>query len=148
MHFDSKSDTGRDSAPLPPSPFTPEGLCQWCRNREAAEEAESSDEAFRRSSDEMRELGLLELHGRVFEKLVAEFDEVAATPEYRGLSLDECGLVSEWALDELLHKWRAAAKAMGRLDRERFLKFSADAAARLTEIVAQFGDINPWKQEA
>lgn len=144
----SKPQTGRGSVPLPASPWTPESLCRWCRNREQAEAAETAAEARARVHEEMRDLGLHELYGRIFGKLVEEFDEVAAADEYRGLSLDDCSLVSEWGIDELLHKWRAASKAMSKLDRERFIKFAADAAARLTEVVAQFGDGNPWKQEA
>ena len=148
MSIESRPQTGRDSVPLPPSPCTPEAICKWCRARDEAEASETAAEARARVDQEMRELGLLELHGRIFDKLVAEFDEVTGSDEYRGLSLCECGLVGEWNLDELHHKWHAASEAMSRLDRDRFLKFAADVAARLTEIVAQFGDGNPFKQEA
>jgi hypothetical protein len=147
MSIDSTPQTGRDSVPLPASPWTPEDICRWYRNREEAEAAETAAEARTRVDQEMRDLGLHELHGRIFDKLVAEFDEVAAADEYRGLSLDECGIVGEYGIDELLHKWRAASKAMSKLDRDRFLKFAADTAARLAEIVAQFGDGNPWPKE-
>lgn len=140
--------TGRDSVPLPPLPWTIDSVCQWCRNREEAEAVETAAEARARVDQEMRGLGLLELHGRIFEKLVAEFDEVAGRNEWHGLGLDECGLVGEWELDELHHKWRAASKAMSRLDRDRFLKVAADVAAKLTQIVAQFGDGNQFKQGA
>ena len=148
MSIESRPQTGRDSVPLPASPWTPESICKWCRARDEAEASETAAEARARVDEEMRELGLLELHGRIFDKLVAEFDEVAGSEQYRGLTLCECGGVNEWQLDELHSKWRAASKAMGRLDRERFLAFATDVAAKLAEIVRQFGDGNPSEQEA
>jgi hypothetical protein len=148
MSIDSTPHSGRDSVCSRPSPPAAEIPCRWCRNREAAEAAETVAEAKARVDQEMRELGLLELHGRIFDKLVANFESVAGREGYRGLGLDECGLVSEWELDELHHKWRAASKAMSRLERERFLKCATDVAASLAHIVAQFGDGSPCKQEA
>lgn len=139
------SATGRDSVPLPPSPWTPESICQWCRNRDEAEARETAAEACDRAAQEMRELGLHDLYSGILSWLLGKFDEIATSGEYRGLSLDECGPANQYELEELLDKWRAASKAMSRLDRDRFQKFAADVAARIAEIVHQFGDANASK---
>jgi hypothetical protein len=148
MSIETRPATGRDSVPLPPSPWTPGGISKWCRDRDAAEAVETASEARERTSQEMRELGLHDLYRGIFDKLVGEFEKTAATEEYRGLSLDECNIVSQYGIEELLRTWRAASKAMSKLDRDRFEKFAADAAARLAEIVAQFGDGKASKVEA
>jgi hypothetical protein len=145
MSIESKAATGRDSVPLPPSPWTPESICQWCRNRDEAEAKETAPEACDRAAQEMRDLGLHDLYSGVLSKLLAQFDRIAASQEMRGLSLEECGPVNQYGLEELLDKWRAASKAMSRLDRDRFQKFAADVAARITEIVDQYADANASK---
>jgi len=148
MSIETRQATGRDSVPLPASPWTPESISQWCRERDAAEAAETASEARERAAQEMRQLGFHDLYVRIFGRLIAEFDETAATEEYRGLSLDECNIVSVYGIEELLRMWQAASKAMACLDRDTFEKFAADAAARLTEIVVQFGDGKPAREEA
>ncbi len=142
MSIESNAATGRDSVPLPPSPWTPESICQWCRNRDEAEARETAPEACDRVAQEMRELGLHDLYSGILSRLLAQFDRIAASKELRGRSLEECGPVNQYGLEELLDKWRAASNAMSRLDRDRFEKFAADVAARITEIVDQYADAN------
>jgi hypothetical protein len=119
--------TGADSVPIPDAGGDKDRRWReyWAKCEQAARE-ETVEQAIERCRGQAGDFdGELKFDG-TFEAMVGIFDEHLASPEYRGLSLDESGFFTRYIIGDLRQHWTLMSTAFATGNRDAYRRAAAE----------------------